>query len=288
MDEWQLDRMRRALRLLAKGIPKRYQKIHENEKICVSNDVWINLSEAIEELTGVSMGSKDRLRQFACGRPDSKKGGGWYFPTMGNRKIIAIKKFLTDENDPWAPLQEADLENFLPESKLPINFLEYIFSDTEKTDNNSSFLIEGIFVAEYSNEYENSLYHLTIEKFSKKDGIAQAFLVQEMRDGEKKIFPDNNNRYKGWLIVSPDNAIWLFLKSEFQKSNNFLSFVSIDSEFLTGQCGNRFSVSWYDLSEISTSAFDLVSDSQFAEESALKVSENILIFNRVSKHNLPL
>ena len=55
MQEWQKERMRLALRILAAQSTK-YANVNPDTEELVSNDRWRNIAQAIEELSGVKMG----------------------------------------------------------------------------------------------------------------------------------------------------------------------------------------------------------------------------------------
>lgn len=249
MDDWQLDRMRRALRLLASQ-NRPYTDIYDEpeSRSRVSDDAFRNLAEAIEDLTGVSMGSKDRLRQFARGRPVKGKEGAWHFSEMKTEaQHAAIRDFLTDPDDPRAPLQPMELRDFLPDLQAPFYFLEFLNQKIDFSIGLPLKLLVGHYVAERIEEGHLARYFLTLEKPAKQDGLLHAFMFEESYHGESvKDVPDNVDRYRGWAVMSHDDRAFFFMKSEAMPENHHLLLLDTDRGFPKGERLERFVALWPD------------------------------------------
>lgn len=231
--EWQLDRMRRALRILEMQFQKLSDQVSDDDLAAGldtkrKDNTWLDLAKEISNATGVDFDDGDRLRKFAKGEPNSKKPLGYAFPRMQYVRLCALKSYLQDPNtieDRSCILPKIDLDTFEPNLQIPFYTLEYLRNGWPVNPKTNYKNFEGNYVARRVSDDILFLYHLTLES-SSLDGALQATMFEEQspipRGYERNAnnhwlfdlptVPDEVIKSKGWAFITSDDQIFFLLK----------------------------------------------------------------------------
>lgn len=236
--------MRLALRILAAQSTK-YANVNPDTEELVSNDRWRNIAQAIEELSGVKMGSKDRLRQFAMGYPNPDSPTGRAYGGLSHTKLQAVADFLTDPMASTAPLPRIELEEFLPDLQAPLYLLEYLRQNTIELPGLKAEQLVGTFIARRRRDDHITVRTLTAEGPIQDGAVSivmfedQYLLIEdELADEEDDLFqrrsPDQTFRYKGWAVISNEDSVIAFVKREQEGANHLFSTMAVNGSAFLG------------------------------------------------------
>lgn len=294
MSDWQLDRMRLGLRILAAHADKLAYTVDDsrtgNSDRRASDDMYVNLAEAIEAKTDVSI-TPGPLAKFMIGVPDKTKPGGRHFSKMEPDSLEAIREFLTDSDDPKSPLKAVDLIDFAPDLQAPYHLLEYLQQHIHQRAAVRPKQLVGTYFAEKYNATPATAYDLTIER-PVEDGLLQVFLHREEfylteQDKEESTSlskllrtADKTFRYKGWAVITPEDSIIMFLKPEDGESNTLLFTIACNADVLDGHPLMGFvALNHHYPAELEGAELDQ-DDPEIISNILSNLSNNLLIFRR--------
>lgn len=246
MDEWQKERMRNALDILASQYePYRDTNLDPAEVSTTTKDRWIYLRNNISDATGVDLGDPERLRQFVKGVPDKSKSVGRRWPEMKPKRLAAIKSYLTNPDNLLSPLPKTDLEDFAPDLQAPVYLLEFLDQRSEGQRGLSASQFAGVFVARTEDDELVSTFTLTFERPA-MDALLQCQMFEDNSDQSAfeplvdELRGDAGTRYKGWAIITNEDNLLIFMKNCVEEANEHVLSVLLDGNAINGDAVTRF------------------------------------------------
>jgi len=210
LSDWQLDRLRNALRA--------YHQFGRGSDGEYFN--WKDVSEAISLSTDVTI-PPERLRQFVEGK--KMPGGFRSFGTMQDDRIEAIVKFATEEE--YGLLTEAELQEHQPSWHAAQRLLEYLRHEYDTERILPPAVLQGTYRVGRIEEERFLVRELTLQRAT-DDGLIQLEQVEDSYDlHEGMLFddlsPEERDKvrgsrvlYGGWAILTPEDNLLMFLKKE--------------------------------------------------------------------------
>lgn len=234
--EWQLTRLRNALRALHKHGRHQVEDEPKGKSKSERRLNWKYVAEEIWDAAGPGfLGLADdrdtetrrkrikqfaeRLRQFVEGNRNPDGVQRRKFQRMQPDSLAAIVKFVTG-----AGLLEPDeLEERAPSSQAALRLLEYLDQGFDRVRTLPLLKFDGAYQARRVSDGEFTIHELTLERPS-SDGMMQVTMTEEVFDAKLKDkfdrwkpqerYENRNSRilYGGWAIFTPEENIMLFLK----------------------------------------------------------------------------
>lgn len=226
--DWQLMRMRDCL----------HAYLHYGDGASRVNYNWKDVSEAIEEYTGENV-PHERLRQFVKGTAIKAEGvntGIRKYGEMAESRLDAIVRFLLDEDLKLADAEELDIKE--GDFQGPLQLLSYIRTYDNEKRNSFPKKLAGRFQATWL----NSTYicsEITLEE-PLDSGLVRAFETIEHFDPsltnetDQLSFAERHekrlsyHRYEGWAVLTAEDHLMLFMKSENRNRNHHYINLGID------------------------------------------------------------
>jgi len=274
LSEWQAARVRDALRAY-----HRYERGPEGEYF-----TWKDVREAIEEFTGVKIGSSvkngaERLRQFVEGVEDGKGTGKRKFPLPQPAALEAIVTFVTSKYSNL--LSRNDLKEEIPGFQAFLRLLEYLDDGSDTTQTSPSDKILGRY--KFSGIVHSLFFvrELTLQR-SDGRGLIQVIETEdryekrwdygdfETWDFEKRREAlKSRQRHSGWAVFTPEDNLFFFLKNEKTARNRYLFTMAGDFDLSSHPSYNQIVVLHHDY------PFELEPDDSKLPSLELQVAEEM-------------
>ncbi|MEO0680801.1 MAG: hypothetical protein AAF192_10330 [Pseudomonadota bacterium] len=281
---WQLNRMRRALRVIAEHA-ERYAQPNPDLIEKGTNNAWLGILEAIQDHSGVDMGDFERLRQFAMGFPDGTKPEGRHWPRIGSAaRRRAIADFLVDPDASVAPLKPVELQTFAPNVQAPLALLEFLETAVLGDRAIEAGQLEGHYLSDAEEGDVLVRRRLTLERPVETDGLLQAVMIEECFDAEAPDeTPDQIARFAGWAVISREDVVHLFLKHAEQSSNCAFMSIAVDDDAFDGAAVMRIAFVRQDVPLVFSDP--QLEDGPEEARLAAELAPLICVFNRVGKNS---
>lgn len=217
--DWQLMRMRDCL----------HAYLHYGDGAEKVNYNWKDVSEAIGEYTGAAV-PHERLRQFVKGtviKIDGIDTGTRKYGEMTEERLDAIVRFLLDEDLNLADPAELDIKK--GDFQGVLQLLSYLRTDDGIRRNSFPKKLAGRYRG-YWNDGNHICSEITLEE-PLDSGLVRVFETREhfdpalTHDTEKLSFAKRHNQrlscqyYEGWAVITAEDHLMLFMKSENHNRN---------------------------------------------------------------------
>ena len=188
---------------------------------------WASIAEAIAEYTGVTVPS-ERLRQFIEGV--STPAATRKFPVPKPARLEAIVKFVTHEE--LELLSAEELETQRPNFQAPYKLLDYLDSEKGAQRLLPTAEMEGEYMLKISAADNFIVSIITLEP-PLEGGLIEAFvrdhicspeaapLWDDMSPQQRLDACNSTVRYQGWVIVTPEDNLFFFLKRRRDGRNRY-------------------------------------------------------------------
>ena len=164
--------------------------------------------QPFSDVKKIDLGRPDNFARFAQGKV--------IWP--GELTLLAIACWLTsDDARPWSDLTEEKLYNKQVLPKAAQYLKDFLYEDVRETPDLSARLLTGSF--EFRNDYTNLT--LAVEQ-----GVCEQVLpvrieeVRMMHSGIGVGLETKKIEYQGWIVISPNDALFCILKNEVEKCNH--------------------------------------------------------------------
>lgn len=156
----------------------------------------------------VNLGRSDNFARFPLGR----------VVEPGELTLIAIAHWLvSDDARPWSDLTEENLYNkpILPKAAQYLK--DFLYEGVRETPDLYAQLLTGTF------EFKNDATFLTLTVNQGSNEHVLPIHIDEVRRMNSSIgvgFETKKFRYKGWIVISPNDSLFCALKNQTEKCNH--------------------------------------------------------------------
>lgn len=200
---------------------------------------WFDVREAIIEYTGVEVGKNQRgehIRKFVEGSGYTDEGRK-KFPTMKDMWLDAIRDFVTHEDIDLLSMDE--INESIPGYQAPMRLLDYLDQDFDGGRNIPVERLQGRYLAQLIDDDEFIVRELTLQRPSVK-GLIQvietensfdkgmACQFEEMTLEDRRKMRASQIKHSGWAILTPEDNLLFFLKSESSYLNRYYFTLALD------------------------------------------------------------
>lgn len=240
-DDWQLDKLRAALRAHRVYTPGRRGR----------GLSWLELCADIEAYTNAPM-SPEILRQFVEGV--SKKEYPVRFRVPSPENLEAVVAYLTDPNIDALAAEELNQERFA--WQVPLRLIEYLKQDFDTDAPVLPDALEGTYRAAVSADETMTLTQLTLRPdadsgFLRVAEASEIFTHTADTDFLTRTDRDRRNSHRartdsqGWAVLTPEDNMLFFLKQTPYGRNHYWT-LAAEAELWSGEPVKRLTLLRHD------------------------------------------